>query len=381
MQIPYVGILVNDSLYRNIPLGKTNHEAVKLYIEAGKELEVTPCFFRLQDFRSKGETVRAYVMNDNKKFIRIAVPIPKVIHNRAIHADSKAYRKLCTWSRNGIRLFNRWNRYGKLRIHRMLLENMELKPHLPATCLATAASVRAMMKQYHSLIIKPNNRSTGLGVMKLERKTTGWILTYPVRTGVKNQNWRTIHLHGQTLPVLLKRKLRAQKHIVQQCVPLATYKGRPFDLRVSVQRDSSGGWQITGIVAKVASKKCFLTNVAQGGTVYRLETILDTDYYMALNKEEVFRGIADLSLRIARHLGASLPHIADLGLDVGIDANGFPMIIECNGRDQRYSFREAGMHKEWRAAYFNPMAYAKFLLNNVTTSDCHQNKCNSEYDR
>ncbi|WP_376768681.1 YheC/YheD family protein [Paenibacillus foliorum] len=47
-------------------------------------------------------------------------------------------------------------------------------------------------------------------------------------------------------------------------MPLATYEGRPFDLRISVQRDASGEWQLTGIVAKIASKKTLLTNIAQG---------------------------------------------------------------------------------------------------------------------
>jgi hypothetical protein len=130
-----------------------------------------------------------------------------------------------------------------------------------------------------------------------------------------------------------------------------------------VQRDAVGEWQITGIVAKVASKKSFLTNVAQGGKVHRLERILESEY-SHLEEQEVLNSISEFSLRVACHLGNNLPHMADLGLDVGITLDGFPMFIECNGKDQRYSFREADMRDEWKATYYNPMAYAKYLLDN-----------------
>ncbi len=49
MANPYVGILVNDSLYAGIPLGNTKYEAIQYYEEAGKQYGVTPCYFRLQD--------------------------------------------------------------------------------------------------------------------------------------------------------------------------------------------------------------------------------------------------------------------------------------------------------------------------------------------
>ncbi|MDF2962636.1 MAG: endospore coat-associated protein YheC/D, partial [Paenibacillus sp.] len=197
MQAPYVGILVNDKLYRSIPLGKTKYEAVKLYAEAGKKLGFTPCFFRLQDFRAGQTTVRAYVINDDTSFVRKTVPAPQVIHNRAIYTGKQPYRKLRSWVKSGTQLFNGWNRYGKLRIQDILMQEPTLRPHLPGTYEANAGHVQTMMKLYDTLIIKPDKSSIGLGVMKLERKTAGWKLTYPVRTGPYSQTWRTLHFRGQ----------------------------------------------------------------------------------------------------------------------------------------------------------------------------------------
>jgi hypothetical protein len=360
MPNPCVGILVNDKLYRSIPLGKTKYEAVELYVKAGAKYGFTPCFFCIDDADSRTDHVNAYVM-ERGQFVCKSVPTPQVIHNRAIYQGRKQFRQIASWIKDGKQLFNQWNRYGKLYIQNILLKEPRLRPHLPGTHEATISHIGTMMKLYSTLIIKPNKSSIGRGVMKLERSGSGWKLTYPASLSIHNKTWRTLLFQGNRLPLLLRGRLQRARYIVQQRLPLATFQGQPFDMRVSVQRGAGGQWQITGIVAKVASKKCFLTNVAQGGSVYRLEHIIRTEY-PHLQPETVIASIHEFSLLVAEHLGSSLPHMADLGLDVGITADGFPMFIECNGKDQRYSFREAGMLQEWKATYENPMAYARYLL-------------------
>ena len=43
----YVGILIDSSVYRGIKRRKTDYENLHFYEEAGKELNIIPCFFRL----------------------------------------------------------------------------------------------------------------------------------------------------------------------------------------------------------------------------------------------------------------------------------------------------------------------------------------------
>lgn len=359
MANPYVGILVNDSLYAGIPLGNTKYEAIPYYDEAGKQYGVTPCYFRLQDVQIDKMKVHAYVQ-EGLCFELKWLDLPTVIHNRAIYLDHASYQKLEEWTKRGVILFNRWNRYSKLRIHDLLLKNDSIRPHLPGTYPATFKNMKIMMSAYDSLIIKPTNSSIGRGVMKMDRHVRSWKLIYPASMKINNQIWRTVSFRHY-LPLTLRRKIQSHTYMIQQRLPLATFDGRPFDLRISAQRGASGEWGITGVVAKVASRKLFLTNVAQGGEVRTLPDILSTEY-PHLNQEEVLHQITDFSLRVARHLSTELPYLADIGLDVGITSDGFPLFIECNGKDQRYSFLEANMQEIWKATYFNPIAYAKFLL-------------------
>ncbi|MCD1258060.1 YheC/YheD family protein [Paenibacillus athensensis] len=359
MDASYAGILVNDVLFSQLPTGQTGYEAVQFYVQAGQADGLIPIFFRMQDVQWTTMQVHAYVP-ESGGFVRRWLPIPAVIHNRAIYGDRRSNRELSRWSECGIAVFNGRNRYSKLLIHRLLMEQPALRPHLPVTLPASPTSIRSLMRSFSSLIIKPSQSSIGRGIMKLERAGGGWSLTYPDTLRVSNRRWRTVRFRTG-LPLVLLRRIASMPYVVQQRLPLATAEGRPFDMRVSVQRGGDGCWGVSGIVAKVAAPHLYVTNVALGGQVRRLPELL-AEACPHLNGEAVIAGMRDFALRVAEQLSARLPHMADLGLDIGLSTDGFPLFIECNGKDQRYSFKEADMLEEWQATYAKPMAYAAFLL-------------------
>jgi glutathione synthase/RimK-type ligase-like ATP-grasp enzyme len=165
---------------------------------------------------------------------------------------------------------------------------------------------------------------------------------------------------GKTIPLHIAQTFKNKSYIIQKEIPIATYQGRPFDLRVSVQKNEHSFWQVTGLIAKVARSGHFLCNVAQGGQVYPLENLLRT--YPNLNIETVNDNISRLALNIVQELEEHVQGLADVGLDLAITRDGFPYFIECNGRDQRYSFLNGGMMDTWKQTYFNPIGYARFLL-------------------
>jgi glutathione synthase/RimK-type ligase-like ATP-grasp enzyme len=356
---PYVGLLVNNGFFEGIPLGQTRFEDISLYEEAGQLYNLTPCYFRIQDVLLEDQLVHAYVKQDTQ-YVKLLLPLPSVIHNRAIHLDHDSFDTLQLWKEQGIQIFNHWNRYNKLYIHGLLMKDKDIRPHLPGTFPATTWNIATMMESYDSIIIKPNKSSVGRGVMKMDRSKRGWKLIYPKTLKISNSKWLKLRFRHK-LPQLLIRRIKKLPYIVQQRLPLATYDERPFDLRVSVQRGGDGTWGVTGIVAKVAPPHLFLTNVAQGGQVKQLEELLTQ--FPELNPDEVRKGISNFAIKAAKRLSYELPHLADLGMDIGISKDGFPLFIECNGKDQRYTFREAGMLDCWRATYFNPIAYARYLYN------------------
>ncbi len=362
MKVSYVGILLNQSMYRGITTGRTETEVLAFYEEGARMYGLKPCYIRLDDLRAHQATVPAFVKKGNG-YRRVRIPVPRIIHNRALLFSTREKEKLNRIAEARFIVFNRWNRYSKLYIHSLLWADPEIRPHLAYTVSGTAENVRLMMKSYNTLFIKPNSGSIGAGIMRITRTDKGWKFSYAVRVKGRKR-WKSI-LFTDTLPGHLLKKLTARKYHIQEALSLATYRGNPFDLRVSVQKDASGDWQVTGMVGKVAPAGRFLSNVGQGGKVHKLAELLDE--YPNLKAKVVERDIGEFALRVVRRLEESIPGLADVGLDIGLTKEGLPLFIECNGRDQRYAFRNVRMLKEWKATYANPMGYAKYLLDKLKT--------------
>lgn len=354
----YVGILLNAPVYKRLRRGRsTGHEKMRFYEEAAEALGLTPCYLQLSSLApggSRGKTKA--LVRSAKGYASVTLNTPGLIHNRAIYRDRRSTRRLENFTRTGGSIFNLHTRYDKLMLHRLLVQDPLIRPHLPETEAAAPQTLRSFMERYPALIIKPANGSVGQGIMLLRRRDSGgWSWK---RRPSRRHKWQITRFAG-SLPPPLVRRMRQRKYVVQQFLSLARFGESPFDIRVSVQRNETGEWQITGMVAKVARKGAFLTNVAQGGSVAPLEVIFQS--HPDWDPVDLVERISGLSLHIARFMSAHLEGLADLGLDMGIMEDGHIIFIEANGRDQRYSFGEAGMMEEWRATYRNPMAYASFL--------------------
>lgn len=346
--IQTVGILLDDAAFRGIPLRRTGHERLDHYNRSARKLRMKPFYMNLRHTGSR--YARGY-SSESKGYQLKRMPLPKVVHNRDMALRPAAKQKLSRLAGSSY-VFNRTNRVSKYRVHRILAQNAALLPHLPRTMPYTSSNLAKAMKQWDIIFIKPVSSSVGDGIIKLSRTREGM--------------WKIYSKRGKPQPATRARaaayaeKLtRSRPYLVQEGIALATVGGRPFDIRVSVQRNSTGKWQITGMVGKVAAAGHYVTNVAKGGRVKPCTPLFQA---AGLRPEAVRRELARVSLLIAEQLSRHLPHMADLGLDMGVDRAGRVKFIEMNGRDQRYSFKKAGMKQVFYQTYATPMAYARRLL-------------------
>lgn len=351
----HVGILLNSSMYRGIPQRKTGQESISNYEEAARANGFIPCFLRIGDMDTARNCSIAYV-KDGHDYVRMTIPTPRVIHNRAIYRDSSGHRKLRSLQAQGIHIFNVNNRYGKNVIHRLLQDAPQLRGYLPDTAVATPESLHSMMSKYDDLILKPVRGSVGHGIMRLQREPVGWKLTHPAKA---RRGWVTDRIGRDSLPAWLYRQFIQTPYLVQERIPLAEYESRPLDLRVTVQRGAAGAWGITGMFIKIAPQSSFLSNIGKGGRPHPVQLL--TQCIPAQLVPNALYHVEWLSLSIARHLSLRLPLLADLGIDIGLTPEGQPYFIECNGRDQRYGFRKAGLTEIWKETYQRPMDFARYL--------------------
>lgn len=343
-----VGVLLDLKTFNGIPKGRTGNERLSLYNKAGKLHGLKPFYMCLRHM--KGGSALGYSYS-NSKYKLIRRTIPKVTHNRAITLSPYLKKKLKLLARSS-NVFNRQNRYDKHRIHKIIQANATLRKNLPDSVKYSRRQLESAMSKSTSLFIKPTNSSIGNGIIKVSSHANGAWKIYGVSRKPKLVSRKRAIAY-------IEKIIRKQTYMIQEAIPLATYKGRPYDLRVSVQRGENGQWQITGVIGKVAASGRHVTNVAKGGTVKRIEELFKASGFDAAH---LTQELHQVSLAIARHLGNSLPHMADLGLDVGVDKSGNIKLIEVNGRDQRYGFRKVNMHKTFFRTYETPLRYAKFLM-------------------
>ncbi|MGO4275125.1 YheC/YheD family protein, partial [Paenibacillus sp. TAF58] len=202
--------------------------------------------------------------------------------------------------------------------------------------------------------IKPTSGSVGDGIIKLSKSSKGKWHLY-VKKG------KPLQKKYENAISFIHQYINGKGYIIQEAIPLATYNGNPYDLRVSVQRGERGDWQVIGIVGKVAAKGRQVTNVAKGGKVIRCEELFQASGFQV---DETKQSLNRVALQLAGYLGKKLPHLADVGFDMGIDKYGKIKLIEMNGRDQRITFKKAKLAKTFYRTYLTPLQYAKYLLEN-----------------
>ncbi|MBA2941513.1 YheC/YheD family protein [Paenibacillus sp. CGMCC 1.16610] len=344
-----VGILLDRKTYLGIQSKQTGYEQIDLYNQAAEKLGITLFYICLQETSADSALGLCF---ENKSYRLLRLPIPKVIHNRAISLSPYMLKKLNHLAASS-QVFNRQNRYDKLRIHKLLHTTESLRAHLPATLSYSRTHLLEAMEQFPDFFVKPTNSSVGKGIIKLSKQENDtWDLFW--------SNNQPKKLTRDQALAYIKNKVGKQTYLIQQAISLATHQGRPYDLRVSVQRGAKGKWQVNGIAGKVAAHGRQVTNLGKGGEAWRCELLF---HRSGFQPEQMKEAVEQVSLRVAEVLGKRLPNMADIGLDMGVDKTGHIWFIEANGRDQRYEFKQLKMEDSFYQTYETPLVYAKYLLN------------------
>lgn len=223
-----------------------------------------------------------------------------------------------------------------------LLAGSGVRSAVPAARRFGRSALDAMLDRHRSVVIKPTGGSGGKGIRFVTALGDG---RYRVRSGARAQVIRgrdALYRH-------LRGKAGGRRHLIQRKIPLATVDGRPFDVRVMVQRQRRGngksgggngsGWRVTAKLVRVAGPGYLITNTARsGGRVL--------PFSAALRRSNIRTGagglegrINRLSLRAVRSLHAHCRALHTVGLDIGVDRSGRPWIIEANFTPSKSLFK------------------------------------------
>jgi glutathione synthase/RimK-type ligase-like ATP-grasp enzyme len=281
-----------------------------------------------------------------------STPIPATIYRRNFHQKKDNIRQLVELTDNN--LFNSYH-FKKSDLY-LLKDNTEIKQHLPATFLLNnMEELVDFLIVNKKVILKPVSLSRGRGIFILEIDSEKGEFIFLDYRNMKKVEQRL--KNKESLQALLKEiGIFEQEYLFQTYIPLLKVNNRSLDVRVVMQKYNKRKWQCSGIECRVARENEDLTNIARGGEAMTLEAVIKCST-QGLNYSQVYQNVLNLCQRFCRVMDQKDEHFAEFGIDIALDDQGFPWILEANIYPSFKGFKTLD-YKRYLKIRNQPMFYA-----------------------
>ncbi|MCH5585082.1 YheC/YheD family protein [Shimazuella sp. AN120528] len=205
-----------------------------------------------------------------------------------------------------------------------------MKPYMPKTVWYREDRLLAMLDTFGTVFVKPDKGGGGVGIIRVKKVADELVECKSLK-------------HHKIVPkdkviALIDTYLKPNKrYLIQQGIRLATINGRPFDIRLMLQRIDHK-WELTGLAAKLAAPGKIVTNFCKGGKPYTAKDAVAKVFPNNVSKK--MEELKKLAYRVAHVLSNRFKGLRELGIDAGLDINGNIWVFEVNTRPTYGMFRE-----------------------------------------
>ncbi|HJV44943.1 MAG TPA: YheC/YheD family protein [Bacillota bacterium] len=330
---PFLGIL---TVSRGADFKGNKNNFIDI-IQAAKEFGAFVFVFTVEEINWNTGTTGAFFYHEGKKeWIHLKdLPLPNVVYNRIpyredeqkqyVHNALNRLQNIPELHLYNSQFFNKWALYG------VLSRNPNVSKWIPESRLLNSLEDLEQLAKVHRLLyLKPIEGKAGIGIMSIIHKQDSYLLKIPSQQRTLTHRFSTI----DSLWKYLKPRL-IENYIVQQGVSLLTHKDCRFDIRVLIQKDENGLWQLSGVGIRVAGRGGITTHVPRGGSIASPEEVLlphlGQDGY-----EQKMKELKMTVLEIANALSEHDPSLGEMSMDIGLTKEGRFWFFEANAKPMKF---------------------------------------------
>lgn len=220
----------------------------------------------------------------------------------------------------------------------ILKQREYLRPYIPDTRKYSFEHLQEMIELYSLIYVKPDHGTYGAGVMCAEiwinELEPDSVRQYKLRYGIQSDIYSTI----EELHAAISGKIGHRLYLIQKGIYTLTYRRRKFDLRVLVQKTPGQTWETTGFIGRLAARGKIITNHHGGGEIMTIEDLLGP-YLLPKEFVELYKEMKLIGVQTAAALSRKYPNLKEIGLDLAIDEQFRPWILEVNTLPALFPFK------------------------------------------
>lgn len=355
---PVIGIMTFDTIITNNKL-KYYLPYVRLTGEGG--------FFYVFSrplINKQSKTINGYYFDYNDLDWKTGeFPFPDVVIDRCYPNNYRCHAIL--EKEIGKKIFNKRTRINKQQFADVIARDTELSKHIPETRqFLNISQLDYYLERYGGAFLKPVNGMMGKGIVQVISNDSKLKCSYVKKGYQISKNVEEIITGTEMInDVLIRAAGRKRKFVIQQPISRMEYKGRPFSFRVWAMKNGNGQWVIPGMFTKCSADNGFLTNFTAGAELVSLNNLIKEILPgLPYGRPELISWLEMLTLKTAEALDKAYGPLGELGIDIILDASGYPWIIEANGNPGRSPIFLQKEFPNWRnLVYKLPWDYAGYL--------------------
>lgn len=296
----------------------------------------------------------------NNKWIYGNFPYPDAVIDRVYPNSSASHARLEAVIGHG-KIFNKRSMIDKIQFCNTLGSDPLLKQYIPETnLLKNIADIEYFLSKYGEIFLKPVNAMKGVGIVVARKQSDGIKCAY----SIGKQNYTGVLPSAVEIPALLAEAAGKERpYVIQQAISRMKYEGSPFSIRTWAMKNGEGRWVMPGMFAKSAQEDSFLTNFMAGAKLVPLKALFKTIMpSLPYTKKELNQVLEYLTIQTAFCLDKTFGPLGELGIDIVLDPQGKPWLIEANGNPGNIPIFKQTDYPAWPDQVFRyPLDYATFL--------------------